>query len=525
MIGAPVRAGLRRVPATQAWQGRSAFTTPSRYVLAGGPSLVGPPAAVLDASTLAGDAAHPLADDGVSRALRLRADEISAAFDAIEPTLRGLAAHQFDADFVERANRELAGRLGFTLPPASLATTWSTPLAMNELYARCVVRTFSRLVERRFDRDLARMSDGERADALIERWVFHAVDISPCADGRLSGVVDYILRVPPAVIVARHSYAGALFDVERTLRDWEAIELRRWRDGHPNSAAEPTRYLKIAVYHFSSADPRHAGCAAHGSDEVRAATAVIDRLERFAAAVSSIHGPGAAVATLAVGVDTDTDAIRVHVPDIDGTLTPSRFVDNATLYESTRNLTRDAAKDAIRSAVALCAGVSDDEPGTAGMRWFCGYLLKNNLGQVDAVRTWYGGAYADRGHTERLIVAGDGIDDVQLRNLAFTAQWDTVEEGAADLDIGIRILRELHASRHVAVPVIAHVRFDPRIPGADGDARRRAARLRSAIVARYADLAAQGGLWVEAIVRAGDGTALATVDPLPPPPNTGALHA
>jgi hypothetical protein len=112
-----------------------------------------------------------------------------------------------------------------------------------------------------------------------------------------------------------------------------------------------------------------------------------------------------------------------------------------------------------------------------------------------------------------------------LRNLAFTAQWETVEEGAGDLDIGIRILRELHAPRHLAVPVIAHVRFDPRIPGADRDARERAARLRAAILGRYADLAATGGLWVEAIVRAGDGTALAVVDPLPTPsPTIGALH-
>ena len=112
--------------------------------------------------------------------------------------------------------------------------------------------------------------------------------------------------------------------------------------------------------------------------------------------------------------------------------------------------------------------------GTEGMRWFCGYLLKNNLAQVDAVRAWHGGRYADRGHTERLIVVGDAIDDVQLRNLAFQAQMETVEEGAADLDVGIKILQPLHEPRGLAVPVLAHMRLRRAHP------RRRGARARVA---------------------------------------------
>jgi carboxysome shell carbonic anhydrase len=303
-----------------------------------------------------------------------------------------------------------------------------------------------------------------------------------------------------------------MFDVVETLRRWETVELRRWRNGQPNSAQASTRYLKIGVYHFSSIDPNGEGCAAHGSDAVRAASALLQRLENFATAVAQTHCCGAAVATLLVGVDTDTDAIRVHVPDAHGGMTPERFVENRSLYQQTRALSREAAKTAIRQAVAACAGVAANDTATEGMRWLCGYLLKNNIGQVDAVLVRHGGAYPDRGHTERLIVVGDPVDDVQLRNLAFQAQMDTVEEGAADLDVGVRILSKLHALHGLAVPVLVHVRYDPRIPGSEAGARKRARRLRAAIVSRYASLAGSGRLHVEAVVRAGDGTSLTAVD-------------
>jgi carboxysome shell carbonic anhydrase len=465
------------------------------------------------APTSLGDRApHPLGDAEVSGALRRRASEIDEAFARIEPTLEALAPRQFDPDFVPRANAELAERLGFTFPDQALATSWLAPLDMRGLHASAVLRTFCRLIERAFDREIEQFSDGESAPALIARWGFHAVDITPCADGRLSGVVDFILRVPPAVVVSRQSYAGAMFDVEETLRRWETVELGRWREGRPNAAQLPTCFLKIGVYHFSSSDPHHQGCAAHGSDDARAATALLERLDAFATAVQRIHCCGAAVRTLLIGVDTDTDAIRVHVPDAAGRMSVTRFVDNRELYERTRELPREAAKSAIRDAVAACAGAAADDAHTEGMRWFCGYLLKNNIGQVDAVRAWHGGAYADRGHTERLIIVGDPIDDVQLRNLAFQAQMNTVEEGASDLDVGVRILRGLNAERGLAVPVLVHVRYDARIPGSDQHARLRARRLRAAIESRYAQLAGSGMLHVEAVVRSTDDTPLIVLE-------------
>lgn len=446
---------------------------------------------------------HPLAEPALSAALKQRAEEIEAAFALIQPVLRRLAPRQFDDSFPEQAHLDLVNSLGVDIPAAELESSWSTPLDLGRVHARCVLGTFTNLVEREFDRSVAALLDeGESAEVLIRRFGFHAVDITSCADGRLAGAVDFILRVPPAVVVWRDAYAGAMFDVEDALHRWEAVELRRWREGRPNDASEPTRYLKIGLYHFSSVDPPHQGCAAFGSDEGRAASGLLARLQEFAGAVEATQCCEARVDTLLVGVDTDTDAIRVHVPDASGRTDVDRFVSNATLYEQTASLEREAAKEFIRHAVADCMGVDPADAATEGMRWLCGYLLKNNIGQVDAVVGWSGGRYADPGHAEKLVVAGDAIDDVQLRNLIFQAQMDTLEEGAVDLDIGIKVLARTNAPDGVAVPVLVHVAYDERIPGARARSQERARRLTSAIETRYAGAAGTDGLVVQGVVRA-----------------------
>ena len=446
---------------------------------------------------------HPLAEPALSAALKQRAEEIEAAFARIQPVLRRLAPRQFDDGFPEQAHRELADSLGVDIPAAELESYWSTPLDLGRIHARCVLGTFGNLVEREFDRNIVRLLDeGESAEVLIQRFGFHAVDITSCADGRLGGAVDYILRVPPAVVVWHDSYAGSMFEVEDALHRWEGVELRRWREGQPNDASEPTRYLKIGIYHFSSVDPRNKGCAGHGSDEVRAATALLGRLREFEGAVESTQCCEASAATLLVGVDTDTDAIRVHVPDATGQTDVDRFVFSGMLYEQTASLEREAAKEFIRHAVADCAGVDAADAATEGMRWLCGYLLKNNIGQVDSVRGWNGGTYADAGHGERLIVAGDALDDVQLRNLAYQAQMGTVEEGVVDLDVGIHVLDGMNAPQGLAVPVLVHVAYDDRIPGAGARAQARARRLAAAIEARYAAGAGTAGVVIQVVVRA-----------------------
>ncbi len=464
------------------------------------------------ASISAWSPGHPLADPSISSALKARADEIQGAFAAIEPTLKALAPRQFEDRFASMAQDYLRERLGVSVPLELLTVSWAAPLDIRRLYAHCVVTTFCRLIERQLDRGVTRLFEGESAEALIQRFGFHAIDITPCADGRLSGVIDYILRVPPPVVAFRKSYAGAMFDVEESLRHWETVELRRFRDSRPNAANAPTRFLKIGVYHFSSVDPSHEGCAAHGSNDARAAGAVLERLQQFAQAVRSTQCCEAQAATLLVGVDTDTDAIRVHIPDAAGEMSIERYLDNRSLYDLTLPMSRDEGKQAIREKVAECMGVPTDDASTEGMRWFCGYLLKNNLAQVDAVRQWHGAGYADRGHTEQLIVIGDAVDDVQLRNLAFQAQMDTIEEGAPDIDVGVRILSGLHEPRGLAVPVLVHLRFDPRIPGSRERAERRADRLRTAIETRFASLVSRGVLAAYAVVRAGDSGTLFAVE-------------
>ncbi len=62
-----------------------------------------------------------------------------------------------------------------------------------------------------------------------------------------------------------------------------------------------------------------------------------------------------------------------------------------------------------------------------------------------------------------LVVAGDAIDDVQLRNLTFQTQMGTLEEGAVDLDVGIEVLGKTNAPHGLAVPVLVHVDYDERI--------------------------------------------------------------
>lgn len=445
---------------------------------------------------------HPLAEPALSAALKRRADEITAAFARIEPILRQLAPGQFEAGSAELTHRHIVESLGVDIPAAELASSWSAPLDLGRVHARCVLGTFRNLVGRAYDRNLALVDEGESTEELIRRFGFHAVDITSCSDGRLRGAVDFILRVPSPVVLWHDAYAGAMFDVEDTLHRWEAVELRRWREGLPNDAAEPTRYLKIGVYHFSSLDPRHKGCAAHGSDEVRAATALLARLAEFEGAVEFTQCCEARAATLLVGVDTDTDAIRVHVPDAAGRIHVGRFLSSATLHDQTAGLARGEAKELVRQAVADATGVDATEATTEGMRWLCGYLLKNNIGQVEAVRGWIGGPYPDSGHTEKLVIAGDVIDDVQLRNLAFQAQMRTLEEGTVDLDIGIGILRKINAPQRLAVPVLVHVDYDDRIPGAAGSAEARVRRLACAIEARYGHAVGPAGLVTQGVVRA-----------------------
>ncbi len=429
------------------------------------------------------DAAHPFAEAALERALAERRLAIETTFARIEQDLQNLAAATAQTGHIGHALQHLATAYSLEFSDAPQQFRWTRPLPWGRVYAHCVLARFVELVRRGGIGHLFSQHEGEPVETLIERFGFHAIDIVPCADGRLAGLTEHILRIPQAVITSRRSYAGAMFDLDAAIEAWRAIELERYRHGCPNPATAPTRYLKIGVYHRSGSQPHHEGCAAHGSDDHRAQSALLERLREFRSAIATLHG--GEVALLLVGVDTDNDAIRVHVPDARGEVAVERYLDSNDLRHLTRALSREAAKLMIRERVASCAGVAIDDPATAGMRWLCGYLLKNNIPQVEAVEALYGEHYPELGHAERLIVAGDPIDEVQLRNLAFQTQFTTLEEGERDMAVGLGILGHAHAPRGLAVPVLSVARYDNRLSGARQRAVIRAERMAAAILARH----------------------------------------
>jgi len=321
---------------------------------------------------------------------------------------------------------------------------------------------------------------------------FHEVDVSACADGRLKGLLHYILRLPQQAVRRHKSYAGTLFDIEQNVKQWTETELRRFREGVPTLPESGTRYLKIAVYHFSSSDPHHEGCAAHGSDDHRAAQAALDRLEAFGTAIENGFCCGASVATLLIGVDTDNDAIRVHVPDAQGGMSLDCHVDNMALYQATAGCAKSDALWRLGSIVEQTARLHGRSAPDTGMRHLIERVLSNNLSQIDYVCTHHQGRYADIGHAERFISIGDGFEEVHLRNLAYFGHMHTVEEGAADMDVGIKIFTRLNVARGLPVPVAIHYRYDDQVPGSRERSVARCCRVKAAIETRYPNLVRDG---------------------------------
>ena len=416
-----------------------------------------------------------------------------ASFDAIVPALKEIAALQHDTDFVAQAQALARQRLGFSLPAPLLEDAWVEALDMRRLYAHAVFQTFRRLNQT----TLAGLGAERSRAAEVQRFFlecgYHLVAVSHCADGRLKGVVRYLLRLP-LTAVHREAFAGTLFDVEESLRHWSQTELSRYRAGLPNAADAGTQYLKIAVYHFSGSDPEE-GCAAHGNNTQVAAQAALDRLTAFREAIENSYCCGAHVATLLVGVDTDTDAIKLHVPDGAGDLSLYRFVDNTAVHAALRTSPGDAhaaIASALEQAITTQDGWGRGEGRPSdGMRHLLAYLLENNLRQIEYVHRYHGGRYAEIGHHERFISAGNGYSDEQLRNLAYYARIDTIEEGAADFDIGVKILSKLNVAHGLPAPIIIHCGYDARVPGSRERASAQALRLREAVRARYAALAQQ----------------------------------
>ena len=443
---------------------------------------------------------HPLSDRRSNEALRAYDASVKDAFDRIVPVLKRIAALQHEPEFMAAA-QELARReLGFELPLPILETAWVTQLDMRTLFAWCVFETYELTSAAFFDQDPLQAQPGSAAAESFNSFLldcgFHLLDITPCADGRLAHAIAYALRLPFAS-VRRRSHAGAMFDVENTVNRWVKTEHRRYREALPNAAHEDTRYLKVVLYHFSSKDPTHEGCAAHGSNDALAASGGLSRLNDFQQAVENSFCCGASVDLLLMGIDTDTDAIRVHVPGLDGSTNLERWLDAQQVYDATAAMTAEQGRRLLEELVRDAAASAPDP----GMVRLIARFLEHNISQIDYVRQFHGGAYSDAGHAERFIGVGIGFKEIHLRNLTYFAYMDTVEEGAADLDVGVKIFKGLNVSRGLPVPVVVRFDYNGRVPGARERAVVRAQRVQQAIEQRYGDLVQQGLLHALLTVR------------------------
>jgi carboxysome shell carbonic anhydrase len=251
------------------------------------------------------------------------------------------------------------------------------------------------------------------------------------------------------------------------------------------------------VYHYSSVDPEHQGCAAHGSDTAKAAAGGLSKLKGFQQAVQNAHCCGASIDILLIGMDTDTDSIRIHLPDANGEIDLNNYIDSMEVFDTTAHMNAVQAEQWIADSISQEGGAAL----AGGMAKFMLILLKNNLSQVEYVRQYHGGHYSDIGHAERFIGAGIGFEEVQLRNLTFFSYLDTVEEAAGDLDVGVSIFTGLNVSHGLPVPIVVRFDYHGKVPGARERAEEHCKRVSDAFHSRYSDLSKKGLLHTLQVVR------------------------
>ncbi len=435
--------------------------------------------------------AHPLTDLVENKKLQSYESETKESFDRIVPLLKKISALQHEEDFVQQAQLLAKSELGIELPIHILEKAWVQPLDMRALFAACVFKAHEHSSKQFFHSDpLDAAADSKAAKSFqtfLYKCGFHLLDVTPCADGRLAHSIAYALRIPFSS-VRRRSHAGAMFDVENTVNRWVKTEHKRYRENSPNSPNQQTSYLKVVLYHFSSLDPSHQGCAAHGSNDKLAASSGYQRLLDFQESIENSFCCGASVDLLLIGLDTDTDAIRVHVPDSKNNVNLEEWICAAEIYEETKHLSVEQAIAKITESINR--GTSG--PVNPGMVEFICRLIVNNISQIDYVRNFYNGSYPDAGHAERFIGVGIGFKEVHLRNLTYFSHLDTVEEGAPDLDVGIKIFKGLNVSRDLPIPIVIRFDYSGKVPGARQRALSDCKRVNSAICSRYQYLVDKG---------------------------------
>jgi carboxysome shell carbonic anhydrase len=469
---------------------------PTRLGRPGDRTVQSPPVAGVRATAAGSTRTHPLTNSEENAHLYAYESRVKKSFDAIVPALKQISALQHESDFEQRAQQLARARLGFELPAVLLDDAWVTQLDMRSLFAWCLFETYRRFCDDAVSHDPLGDKDEAAFQPFLQECGFHTLDVSPCADGRLAHVLRYVLRLPYKA-VRRRSYAGAMFDIDDSLGKWVKTELLRFREGKPNTADQPTRYLKVVVYHHSSIDPRHQGCAAHGSDTRKAAEGGRERLLGFQQAVQNTYCCGASIDCLLIGMDTDTDGIRIHMPGTGGDIDLENTIDSLEVYDATARMSPAQADAWISGHIEKKGGASLGN----GMARFIAYLLTNNLSQVEYVRSYYGGHYSDIGHAERFIGAGIGFEEVQLRNLTFFAYLNTVEEAANDLDVGISIFSGLNVAHGLPVPVVVRYDYHGNVPGARERAEEHCQRVSAALHGRYRELSERGLLHTLQVVR------------------------
>jgi len=438
---------------------------------------------------------HPMVDGKDNGHLYQYEQSVKKSFDAIVPTLRKVSALQHEDDFVGQAQAVATQQLGYPLPEEILKDAWVEQLDMRSLFAWCVFKNYHRFCDEFFANAPLNNTSSDEFQSFIQGCGFHTLDISPCADGRLAHAIRYVLRLPIDA-VRRKSYAGAMFDIDNSIQKWVETEMLRYREGLPNTADSPTRYLKTVAYHFSSVDPSHEGCAAHGSDDAKAAAEGLNRLKAFQEAIENSFCCGASIDLLLLGIDTDTDAIKVHVPNVNGEIDLDRFVDAKDVYQQTQHLSAVDGMQRIEQMIRDAqASVGD------GMLKFISKLIANNLSQIEYVRSYYGSHYEDIGHAERFIGAGIGFEEVQLRNLTYFAYLNTVEESTADFDVGIKIFSKLNVAHGLPVPIVIRFDYHGQVPGSRERAIEHCQRVSDAAASRYSELAEKGLLHTLLVVR------------------------
>ncbi len=438
---------------------------------------------------------HPLTNAGENENLHTYDMRVKNSFDNVVPTLKKISALQHEENFERKAQMISRNELGFELPPAILDDAWVQQLDMKSLFAWCLFESYRRFSDEFFTEDPLGNNNEAEFERFLQDCGFHTLDVSPCADGRLAHVIRYVLRLPYRA-VRRRSYAGALFDIDDSMDKWVETELKRFRQGRPDNVDSMTRYLKAVIYHHSSVDPGHEGCAAHGSDTVLAAQAGIDRLVAFKQAVENTHCCGASIDFLLIGLDTDTDTIRIHLPDNEAGIDLEKFIDVGMVYRSTIAMSADAAEKWIEEYVKNASDIF-----SSGMVKFVSHLIINNISQIEYVNNYHGASYSDIGHAERFIGAGIGFEEVQLRNLTYFAYLKTVEEAAQDLDVGIKIFKKLNVSHGLPVPIVVRFDYHGSVPGARERAIEHCDRVGDAIKNRYEPLWSQGLLHTMLAIR------------------------